>query len=456
MTALGEKIVAGLRPPPERRWHRQARPEQLPPEGTWSTWLILTGRGWGKTRAGSEWTLEGALTHSGTVWGVVAPTFRDCRMVCLEGESGILKVAQRGEVAHYVRSFGEVVLRNGSKILSLPAGEPERIRGHNLAGVWVDELAVCEYPDRLWHEALGPAVRVAPAKIVVTTTPRPIPLLRELVNRIDGSVHITRGSTFENRTHWPKARLAELEARYEGTRLGRQELLGELLEDVEGALWSLSMIDVARVSEPPELDRIVVAVDPAVTAGEHSDQTGIVVAGIVGRRQEAQFFVLEDASLKASPERWANRVKAMYDKWAADRVIAERNQGGDLVERTLRQVAPNLPVRTVHAHQGKQLRAEPVSALYEQGRVHHVGVHAELEEQLTTWVPGVARSPDRLDALVYALTELAEHIGSGRFVHVGPAESLKGSWDPQIVARDPTVASRWRTGPSTRNVAGLS
>jgi phage terminase large subunit-like protein len=369
---------------------------------------VLAGRAWGKTRSAAEWTLESALTHPGTDWAVIAPTFGAARDVCCEGPSGILRVAEKREVVHYVRSLGEIRLANDSRVYLRSADEPDRLRGLNLSGAWCDELALFRYGEKLWYEALMPAVRHDPARIMVTTTPRATPLLKDLVGRTDGSVVLTRGSTFDNADNLSRTALAELRARYEGTRIGRAELGGELLEDVEGALWHLALVDEFRVTEAPDLGRVVVAVDPSVSATGSGDETGIVVAGVCGSGPEAQFYVLADESLRTSPQGWASRVAVAYERWGADRVIAETNQGGQMVSDTLRHVAPNIPVRTVHAQRSKQLRAEPCVALYEQGRVHHVGVLAELEDQMTGWVPGVGRSPDRLDALVYALTDLAE------------------------------------------------
>jgi phage terminase large subunit-like protein len=430
-------VSARIGPAPERPWHHLARPQQLSPPGDWSTWVALAGRGWGKTRAGSEWVLENALTYPSTDWAVIAPTFGSARDVTCEGPSGLLRVARPGEITHYVRSLGELRLSSGSRIYLRSADEPDRLRGLNLAGAWCDELALFRYPS-IWYEALVPAVRHDPARIMVTTTPRATPLLKDLVGRSDGSVVLTRGSTFDNAQNLSAIALAELRARYEGTRIGRAELGGELLEDVEGALWDLALFDEHRIGEAPDLDRVVVAVDPSVSATGASDETGIIVCGVSGRGPDSQFYVLADESLRGSPHRWASRVAVVYEKWGADRVVPERNQGGQMVEDTLRNVAPNLPVRSVYASRGKALRAEPIVALYEQGRVHHVGVFPELEEQACTWVPGVGRSPDRLDALVYALTDLA-HKGRRRARMVAggrlpPLSTLNPSkFDPLIV-----------------------
>jgi predicted phage terminase large subunit-like protein len=237
---------------------------------------------------------------------------------------------------------------------------------------------------------------------MVTTTPRPLPLLRELLKA--PTTIVRRGSTFDNAANLAPSALAEFRARYQGTRLGRQELYAELLDDVPGALWTRAMLDDNRVKVTPDLTRVVVAVDPAVSSGEGSDETGIVVCGAGAA---GHYFVLADRSCRASPDAWARRVVAAFDEYRADRVVAEKNQGGAMVESTLRTVRASLPITLVHASRGKLTRAEPIAALYEQGRVHHLGAFPELEDQLCTYAPGTAKSPDRLDALVWALSELS-------------------------------------------------
>lgn len=341
---------------------------------------------------------------------ILAGTFGSGRDVAIEGSSGVREVAQRGEVVKYSRSLGELLLSNGSRLYLKSADEPDRLRGHSFRAVWCDEIATWRRADAVWHEALMPSLRLDPALACVTTTPRPIPLVKELLGRTDGSVVVTRGSTWENADNLSPSALRELRERYEGTRLGRQELAGELLEDVEGALFTLEMFDMNRVEEAPELSRVVVAVDPSVSAHGKGDLCGIVVAGVAGDGPDARFYILADESVRGSPKKWASRVVVAHEKWQASRVIAESNQGQALVEQTLRAVSANLPVRLVHASRGKALRAEPIVALFEQGRVHTVGPavqFAALEEQATTWVPGEGPSPDRVDALVYALTELS-------------------------------------------------
>jgi phage terminase large subunit-like protein len=416
---------------PDSQWRREARPGQLQPDGDWFVWLIVAGRGWGKTRTGAQWLAEQALAQAGD-YLVVGRSEQDTREVCVEGRSGLLQALglQIGSPA-YARGTGQIRLENGSVIYSMSAESPERARGPNLSGAWCDELAAWRFTDALWHETLMPALRIGDPRVVVTTTPRPVPLLRELLSRDDGSVVVTRGSTFENAANLSRNALDELKRRYEGTRIGRQELLAELLEDIEGALWSRELIDPYRVEtiDRKELVRIVVAVDPAMGAGK-GDETGIIVAGIDG---DGHGFVLDDVTCRLPPDGWARAVAGAYERWHADRIVAEVNQGGRLVETVLRTVDPGLPITLVHASHGKATRAEPIAAVYEQGRVHHVGAFAQLEDQLCTWVPGRASSPDRLDALVWALTELkpgARATLRGEFFTATPQPSRWGLLRP--------------------------
>jgi predicted phage terminase large subunit-like protein len=397
-------------------WRQEARPQQLPPEGDWFVWLIMAGRGWGKTRTGAEWLAHQAQTTPGD-YAVIGRSSQDTRETCLEGQSGLLRaLGLRFDSPEYNRATQQIRLPNGSNIYAYSAERPERVRGPNLSGAWCDEIAVWRYP-QTWTETLVPALRIGRPQVVVTTTPRPIPLLREMIERDDGSVVVTRGATFDNEANLSSQALAELRRRYEGTRIGRQELMGELIDDVEGALWSRAIIEPHRVRsvERGQLVRIVVAVDPAVTAGEDSDETGIIVAGV---SSDGQGYVLDDLTCRSSPDAWARQAAHALEKWQGDRIVAEANNGGALVETVLRTVDRALPIKLVHASRGKLTRAEPIAALYEQGKVHHVGDFPELEDQLCTWVPGSSDSPDRLDALVWALTELqpwAASVSAPRF-----------------------------------------
>jgi len=393
--------------------HQLARKEQLPPEGDWTTWLYLAGRGAGKTRTAAEWLAYEAILAPNTRWAVIAPTFADTRDTCAEGESGLLNILRRyGALKNWNRSMGEIILTNGSRIKLFSGDEPDRLRGPQHHGAWVDELAAFRYPETWDQLQFGLRLGTHP-KTVVTTTPKPKPLIRALMARTDGTVVTTRGSTFDNRANLAPTALAELMARYNNTRLGRQELYGELLEDVEGALWTISLIESARVQEFPDAVRRIVAVDPAVTNNESSDETGIIVAS---RDANGHGYVEYDYSMKGRPDAWAKRVVEVFDRHDCDSIVIEVNQGGDLVSQTLRTVRQMLPIKEVRASKGKKLRAEPVSAMYEQGRIHHVNTLDILEDQMTTWTPDVGKSPDRVDALVWAMTDLMEGGGAEAYL----------------------------------------
>lgn len=384
---------------------RPLRPSQVAPPGDWRSWLILAGRGWGKTLTGAEDVKRYGLDHPGARIAIVARTFADARDTCVEGDSGLLSCLPQHMVVAWNRSLGELILTNGTRYKLFSADEPDRLRGPQHHRAWSDELASWGMGTRenQWPAAwdmLQFGLRLGDdPRNVVTTTPRPTKLIRHLLG--DTLTHVTRGSTSENAQNLAPAFLAQIVARYEGTRLGRQELHAEILDDVPGALWTYAMLEDRRPA--PDLTRAVVAIDPAVTSGEDSDETGIVVAGL---GVDGRGYVLADRSCRLSPDGWARRAVQAFDDHKADAVIAEANNGGDLVETTIRTVRRNAPYRKVHASRGKQARAQPVAALYEQGRVSHVDVYPELEEQLTTWTPESGASPDRLDALVWALTEL--------------------------------------------------
>jgi phage terminase large subunit-like protein len=286
-----------------------------------------------------------------------------------------------------------------------------------------DELASMVHAEDMWGESLMPALRIGERpQVVVTTTPRPIKLLRELLARTDGSVRVVRGSTWDNAENLSKVALAELRARYEGTRMGRQELEGELLEDVEGALWNRDLLDSTRVDKAPSLVRIVIGIDPATTSGEKSDFTGIVVAG---RSAEGHFYVLQDATMKGTPRSCMSKAVSLFRDWHADRIIGEVNNGGDYIESVLRTVDPNVPYKSVRATRGKLVRAEPVSALWEQGRGHIVGSIPQLEDQMCSFVQDSTESPDGLDACVWAATELSMGTSALIYLNAISIECLK-------------------------------
>jgi phage terminase large subunit-like protein len=361
----------------------------------------LAGRGAGKTRTAAEWLAWKAISNEGTRWAIVAPTHADARDTCVEGESGILNILKEfGVLKDYNRSISEIFLTNRSRIKLFSGEEPDRLRGPQFHGGWFDELAAFKRPDAWDQYQFGARLGQHP-QTIITTTPRPTKLIKDLVER--EGVRVVRGSTFDNAKNLAPSALAELKLRYENTRLGRQELYGEILDTVEGALWTREMIERARVTDIPPLIRIVVAIDPAVTNNANSDETGIVAAGITS---DNHYYVLSDKSLKASPDAWARQAVNLYHDLGADKIIAETNNGGDMVTLLIKQVDHSAPVKKVTATRGKQLRAEPISSLYEQGRVHHHGYFAELETQMCEWTPVSSESPDRLDALVWAITEL--------------------------------------------------
>lgn len=373
----------------------------------------MAGRGFGKTRAGAEAFCWELCKNAGWRGAIVAPTERDARDTCVEGESGILSVLPSMMVQSWNRSQGEILLSNGSRIKLFSADAPERLRGPQHHVAWCDELGAWRSAEALDQLRFGLRLGVQPV-MIITTTPRPIPMLKEMLQQVGaGGVVLSSGHTFENAANLAPSALAELRRRYEGTRLGRQELYAELLEDVQGALWPRSLIEQHRVEaqlltkpDALTLQRVVIAVDPAVTSGAQSDATGIVAVGL-GRNGHA--YVLHDATCRDSPENWARRVSELYHDLQADLVIGEVNQGGDLVESVLRASYAHLPFKAVRALRGKALRAEPVAALYERGLVHHVGFFAPLEDEMSSFVPGAdyaQKSPDRMDALVWAITEL--------------------------------------------------
>ena len=389
-------------------WPRFARPEQLAPAGDWRTWLILAGRGWGKTRTGAEWVR--AMVKSCRYVNLVGATADDARDIMIEGESGILAICPRHERPDYLPSKRRLEWPNGATSLIFTADEPDRLRGKQSAKLWCDELATWRYPEA-WDQAmLGLRLGKNP-QVTVTTTPRPSALIKTLAS--NPTTHVTKGTSYDNRANLAPAFFSQIITKYEGTRLGRQELNAEILDDVPGALWKRGRIDELRVHAAPTLRRIVVGVDPAVTSAEGADETGIIVAG---RGEDGQFYVLDDLSLTATPDSWARAAVRGYYTHKADRLVAETNNGGDLVESVIRTVDPNVSYRKVTATRGKAIRAEPIAALYEQGRVHHVGSLAQLEDQMCNFDPLTSRkSPDRMDALVWALTELSGNANMGLF-----------------------------------------
>lgn len=397
-------------------WLCWARDDQLPPQaaqggGPWTTWLILGGRGSGKTRAGAEWVRGVALGRAPfsaapvSPIALVAENLHDVRAIMVEGMSGLLAIHRRDERPQFSSSRRELEWPNGARAQLFSADDPESLRGPQFAAAWCDEIGKWRQAEAAWSMLqFGLRLGTMPRQ-VATTTPRATRLLKALL--ADPQTAITRARTGDNAGNLAPSFLSNIVARYEGTALGRQELDGELIEEREGALWSAHDLDAHRVSVAPPLERVVIAIDPAVTGRTSSDACGIVAAA---RGTDGRGYVLEDATRPAStPLAWAQAAVVLYHKWQADCVIAEVNQGGDLVESVMRQIEPNLPIRTVHASRGKIVRAEPVAALYQQGRVSHVGVFAKLEMEMCDFSQaGLSgtRSPDRVDALVWALSSL--------------------------------------------------
>jgi len=323
---------------------------------------------------------------------------------------------------------------NGNNSLIFTADEPERLRGKQHGKLWCDELAAWRYPEAWDQASLGLRIGEKP-QAVITTTPRPTPLVRSLAK--DPRTYLTRGSTYDNKENLAPAFVQQIITKYEGTRLGRQELNAEILEDNPGALWTRALIDDARLSKHPDLGRVVVAVDPAVSSNEQSDLTGIVCCGI-DRQNPPHFYVLDDVSNIYTPDQWGQAVVNLYAKRSADRVVAEINQGGDMVEAVLRSKHAGIPYTAVRATRGKAVRAEPVAALYEQGRVHHIGSFPALEDQMCDWNPVLdAKSPDRMDALVWGITELSEGGDLAAYYHDRAAEvaASKAPKPPIVVSK---------------------
>lgn len=377
-----------------------ARENQLPPAGSWFAWLLLAGRGFGKSRTGAEYIRDRVEHHGARRVALVGPTSADVRDVMVEGESGLLAVCPPWSRPVYEPSKRRLTWPNGAIATCYSADEPNRLRGPQHDAAWADELAAWRYADDAWDNLLLGLRLGNDPRVVVTTTPRPTKIIKGLM--VDTGTVITRGSTYDNAANLAAPFLDKVRKKFEGTRLGRQELHAEILDDNPNALWQRAVIDTLRVLQHPDLERVVVAVDPAITANEDSDETGIVVEG---RGVDGGGYVLEDASMKGSPDAWGRAAVTAYHKHKADLIVAEANQGGDMVRHVIATVDPKVKVKLVHASRGKVIRAEPVAALYEQGRYHHVGTFAQLEDQMCEWQPG-APSPDRMDAHVWGATEL--------------------------------------------------
>ena len=380
-----------------------ARHDQIMPPGEWEIWLVLAGRGFGKTRTGAEAVREEVALGRSSRIGLIAETAADARDVMV---AELLRIFPKAERPVYKSSKRSLEFSNGAQAFTYNATEPDQLRGPQHDFLWHDELAKWRYARETWDQAqFGLRLGNKPRQIV-TTTPRPIELIKAIMAGTEGKVHVTRGSTMANRANLAASFLERIQSRYSGTRLGRQELEAEILGDLPGALWSMASLDAYRLREQPKLARVVVSVDPAVTNTENSDEHGIVVAAIT---DDQRGVVLEDASIAGSPSDWAKRAVSLYRSYQADGIVIEVNQGGDMVAHTLRTIDPNVNIIEVRASRGKHVRAEPISALYEQGKIGHVGSFPALESQMTqmttTGYEGDG-SPDRVDALVWAFTEL--------------------------------------------------
>ena len=405
-----------------RKWW--ARPNQLAPPGEWSNWLVMAGRFFGKTRCGAEWIRERVDAGKARYIAIVGATGDDANYVMVNGPAGIISISPPKKAPEFIK--GQLVWPNGATATLFSANEPARLRGPQHDTAWADELGVWRYPEAFSNLELGMRLGTDP-RVLITTTPRPTALMKDIIARPDTVV--TRGTSYDNRAN-VAAQIFRRILRYEGTRLGLQELEGRLLEDIPGALWTHDLIEGTRRKQEELVwtsagrivgfSRVVIAIDPAVSSGEQSDETGIIVAG---SDHQNHAFILADESGRYAPDEWAARVKRLYETWMADLVVGEANNGGDMIEAVLRMAAPTISYKSVKATRGKYIRAEPVSQLYHQRRVHHVGAFPDLEEQMCSFTPDSAdrdkrsqsrrsfegdlsASPDRVDALVWALTDL--------------------------------------------------
>lgn len=403
-------------------WGFWARPEQIEPPGEWHTWLILAGRGFGKTRTGAEtirrWACGSTPLARGRYgrFAIIAETAADARDVLVEGQSGLLAIHPGPFRPKYEASKRRLTWPNGAVATLYSAEEPDQLRGPEHDAAWCDELAKWKYAQDTWDMLqFGLRLGTDPRQIV-TTTPRPIPIVKELMGL--ATTHVTRGRTIDNRANLAPKFMKSILAKYENTRLGRQELDAEILDDAPGSLWTRALLDRSYLDNGPRLPsnfrmpqmvRIVVAVDPSGAGGDPDEGSNAVGILVVGLGDDGIAYVLQDATMVGSPEQWGRRVVGLYDYWKADLIVAERNFGGAMVESTIRTVSRRVNYRDVIASRGKAIRAEPVAALYEQGRVRHVGTLAALEDQMVLMTPSGwlgAGSPDRLDAAVWGLTEL--------------------------------------------------
>ncbi len=383
-------------------WRFWARENQIAPDGKWATWLALAGRGFGKTEAGAQWIRERVQGGARSI-ALIAETQKDLEEVMVPR---ILRVHAPEEAPRVTYRPVRIVWPNGAMALGYNGTEPDQLRGPEFDTAWCDELAKYRYAQEVWDMLQFTMRRGNDPRVFVSTTPRPIPVIKSIM--ADPSTVVTQGSTFDNARNLPPQFLEKLKQRYAGTRLGRQELEAEILDDVPGALWSREVIDQSRASSAPDMQRIVIGVDPSGTRGEIGTSNSVGIVG-VGLGIDGFAYVLADRSCDASPAVWGKQAVNLYHELRADLVVAEENFGGAMVEHVIRTVDPLIPYKAVNASRGKVLRAEPVAALYEQGRVKHCGRLDALEDQMTLITGGGYMgegSPDRLDAMVWAITEL--------------------------------------------------
>jgi predicted phage terminase large subunit-like protein len=378
-------------------WPLWARPDQLASQSEWRVWMILAGRGWGKTRTGAEWIRNMVQQGKSHRVALVAPTYNDVRAVMVEGESGILSISPPGERPKWEPSLNRLTWANGAVGYTFSADEPDRLRGPQHDAAWCDELAAWRKPETWDMLQFGLRLGDNP-QTLITTTPRPTKLIKKLIT---DSCVVTRGSTFDNAANLAPGFLQSIRDKYDGTRLGRQELYAEILSDTPGALWNREMIEDSR-GKLTNLSKIVIGVDPAVSNNASSAETGIIVAGL---GEDGNVYIIDDMSCSGSPLQWAQVVEDAYNQYEADFITAEVNNGGDLIISTLHTVNPSLPIRPVRASRDKYTRAQPVAALFEKGRVKLAATFSTLEDQMCEWVPG-STSPDRLDAMVWAVSSL--------------------------------------------------
>jgi phage terminase large subunit-like protein len=434
------------------KWHLWRREKQVLPTGDWATWLILSGRGFGKTRVGAE-TVRGWVKDFRFV-NIIGPTADDIRDAMIEGESGILAICPADERPYYAKSDRKLKWPNGAISLLFSAEEPERLRNKQSEKLWMDEIAGWKYPDEAYAMAMFGLRLGKNPQTIVTTTPKPIKLIKELL--ADPTTHVTRGTTYENKQNLAEKFFQKIVAKYKDTRLGRQELNAEVLEDNPGALWTINLFESTRVNKAPvNLRRVVVALDPAVSSNEESDEWGMTVEA-EDDQSPPHYYLLEDASAIFTPDQACEKALFLYNKYDADKIVAEVNNGGDMIESLLRTKQHAFAYRGVHATKGKYVRAEPIAALYEQGRAHHVGYFAGLESECCDYVPGLSKkSPNKLDSLVWGMHELSENGLHGGWLLDSAKKAKEAAADTSPKTSDELAAAQKRELKNTVPKSGV-